>query len=251
MTRRPRPGRRRGAALMLALWLVVLLGTLGTRAAREARVGAGLRRDAHARLVARYAAESGIEAMAAEIVDSLRSFTQAGARRDWLNALTRDGGRGDTVAIADGRFTVSVTDVAAKLDLHSASELSLRAFLAHFIDVASAGRVAHAIRSHLDQKRGQRLRSLGELRERGIVTEALLSRIAPYVTIHGDGAVNALTAPDVVRAAAFGALRQEPARLLISSRGWRQGHPFTHEVEAVYAISGNALVLVHYDAREP
>jgi type II secretory pathway component PulK len=247
----PHRTRRSGAALMLALWLVVLLGTLGTRAARESRVAAGLTRDAHARLVARYAAESGIEAMIADVEDSLRGFADIAARRDWLNALTRTGGRGDTVAVADGRFTVTVTDLAAKLDLYSASELSLRTFLAHFIDLASAGRVARAIRTHLDRNGRQRLRSLNELRERGLVPEPLLTRIAPYVTIHGDGAVNTLTAPDVVRAAAFGALRREPARLLLTSRGWRHGHAFTHEVEAIYAISGTTLVLVHYEARDP
>jgi hypothetical protein len=34
-----------------------------------------------------------------------------------------------------------------------------------------------------------------------------------------------------------------PTRLLVISRGWQAGHPLTHEIQAVYAITGSRLVL--------
>jgi hypothetical protein len=34
-----------------------------------------------------------------------------------------------------------------------------------------------------------------------------------------------------------------PSRLLVISRGWQDGHPLTHEIQAVYAIVGTSLKL--------
>jgi len=34
-----------------------------------------------------------------------------------------------------------------------------------------------------------------------------------------------------------------PTRLMLVSRGWQDGHPLTHEIQAVFAIVGRRLVL--------
>jgi hypothetical protein len=41
-----------------------------------------------------------------------------------------------------------------------------------------------------------------------------------------------------------------PGRLLIVSRGWQDGHPLTHEVQAVYAVTGGRLVLQAWQERD-
>ena len=34
--------------------------------------------------------------------------------------------------------------------------------------------------------------------------------------------------------------------LILIARGWQSGSPLTHEIQAVYAISGTSLVLAHW-----
>lgn len=41
-----------------------------------------------------------------------------------------------------------------------------------------------------------------------------------------------------------------PSRLLIVSRGWKEGHPLTHEIQAVYGIAGPRLILHSWEERE-
>jgi general secretion pathway protein K len=41
-----------------------------------------------------------------------------------------------------------------------------------------------------------------------------------------------------------------PTRLLLISRGWRDGHPLTHEIQAAYAILGHRLVLQKWQERD-
>ena len=42
----------------------------------------------------------------------------------------------------------------------------------------------------------------------------------------------------------------EPSRLLVVSRGWLGGHPLSHEIQGVYAITGGELVLLHWRERD-
>ena len=67
------------------------------------------------------------------------------------------------------------------------------------------------------------IRSLDELHQRSLVPEAILTRAVPYLTVDGDGVINARTASDTVLVAATGELRDEPSRLLLVSRGWVSG----------------------------
>jgi len=41
-----------------------------------------------------------------------------------------------------------------------------------------------------------------------------------------------------------------PSRLLIVSRGWQDGHPLSHEIQAVYAVLGARLVLRAWQERD-
>lgn len=250
---------RRGVALVLVLWIIVILGGISAGVVRSARTSTSLAMNARAEVIARAAAESGIEAQVAAIEDTLSRLSDE-ARRDWLNALAFRSG-GDSVALGDGRFSVAIVDVNARLDVNAATESALRNFFSQFTDPVQAATIASGIRQRIDSgaslattSPGVRfgvapIRSLEELRLARLVPDAVLTRAAPYLTVDGDGAINGRTASDTVRIAATGELRDEPSRLLLVSRGWVSGHPLTHEIQAVYAITGNRLVFSHWRER--
>lgn len=246
------PTRRRGVALVLVLWLVVALGAISAGIVRATRTTIGVADNARAGLLARAAAESGIEAVVAAIEDTLRRLDDIGERRDWLNALAGQGVGGET-ALGDARFAVTVVDAGARLDVNAASEASLRLFFSQFTGPAEAATMARAIRARIEHggRTGttEPFRSLDALDDANLVPTALLRRVAPYLTVDGDGSINERLAPDTVRIAAAGELRDEPGRLLLISRGWLSGHPLTHEIQAVYAITGNQLVFSHWRER--
>jgi hypothetical protein len=41
-----------------------------------------------------------------------------------------------------------------------------------------------------------------------------------------------------------------PTRLMVISRGWRVGHPLTHEVQAVYGLAGQQLKLLLWQEKD-
>jgi general secretion pathway protein K len=252
---------RRGVALVLVLWLVVVLSTIGAGVVRAARTSTAIAGNARAEVIARAAAESGIEALVAAIEDSMASRADSSDRRDWLNALALSAGR-DSFALGDARFAVAVVDVSARLDVNAATESALGTFFSQFTDPAGAAAIARAIRSRIESGGSPReptggftplnvspIRSLDELSTAGLVPARILERAAPYLTVDGDGVINQRTASDTVLAAAAGELRDEPSRLLLISRGWLQDHPLTVELQAVYAISRNRLVFLHWRER--
>lgn len=252
---------RRGVALVLVLWIVVILGGIGTVVVRGARTTSGLASNVRASTVARYAAESGIEATLADIERMLRTTNDSVQRADQLNALAV--APRDSIALGDGRVVVSIVDPSTRLDVNEAPERNLSQLLSRLGALPQAAATARAIRQWIERpavatdgrliapgastpRFVRPLRSLEELRAVPGVDVALLERAAPYLTIDGDGTVNVRAASDTVLAAAFGERREEPSRLLLVSRGWHAGHPLTHEIQAVYAISNSQLVLVHW-----
>jgi general secretion pathway protein K len=247
---------RRGVALVLVLWIVVILGGISAGVVRSARTSISIAANARAEIVARAAAESGIEALVASIEDTLFQLAEPSARRDWLNALGI-AGAGDSVLLGDGRFSVTVVDVNARLDVNASTRSALQVFFSQFTDPGEAASIAAGIRAHIDSgSTGAPLplnvtpvRSLEELRLARLVPDAILTRAAQYLTVDGDGVINSRTASDTVLVAATGELRDEPSRLLLISRGWVSGHPLTCEIQAVYAITGNRLVFSHWRER--
>lgn len=249
-----RPSSRRGVALVLVLWLVVILGGIGATVISGTRTSTALASNARARVVARYAAESGVEATVAEIEDTLASYQDPAARKDWLNALEMESRDRDSLSLGDARFAVAIVDPGARVDVNAAPVGNLTTLFSRFTDIGRASATAGAIRAHIERGDGSvpgspitlTIRSLEELRSLAGVDQVALERAAPFLTVDGDGTINRSSASEPVLAAAFGEVRDEPSRLVIIARGWQSKHPLTHEIHATYAISLNSLVLVHW-----
>jgi type II secretory pathway component PulK len=242
---------RRGVALLLVLWIVVLLGGVGASVIAGARASSNLAGNARARVAARYAAESGIEATRAEIEQVLAGDS---VRASYLNGLERE--PRDAISLGDARVQVTVVDPGARLDINAAPVRNLSILFGAFTDAVTAERMGLAVRSHIERRTAMSngptvtpLRSLEELRAIPGMDQEALRRAAPFLTVDGDGSVNTAHAPRVVLDAAFGELRDTPSRLTIISRGWTEGHPLTHEIQSVYALSNGTLVLVDWRER--
>ena len=257
---------RRGFTLMLVLWLIVMLGTISATIVLGTREASALGGNARARLVGKYAAESGVAAATAEIEAALQGRPDTLERQAYLNRLDAAlSGRGE-MTLGDATFAVTLVDVSARLDVGTADEEALTRFFGLF-DQSTARTTAVAIRRYVDRgevtgtpgsqsiSRGstlaaaRELRSLDELERIPGVSVVLLRSAAPYLTVDGDGKINRTTASDTVMVAAGGSLQDEPSRVLVIARGWLRGHSLTHEIQAVYAFAGNQLTLVRWRER--
>jgi hypothetical protein len=214
-----------------------------------------------ARAVARYAAESGVALAVATLEEGLAASLEPGARRDYLNRLDGALGGQDEIELGDGRVGVALVDVGSRLDVNVADAGALARLLSFFTDPVEAERAAGAIRAwvggdvtpgtqdpSMDEVRP--LRSVAELSGIPGVPRDLARRAAGFLTVDGDGTINRANASDTVLAAATGELRDEPSRILVVSRGWQDGHPLTHEIEAVYAVAGAELTLIRWRERD-
>ena len=262
-----RLGARQGFALMLVLWLIVVLGIITTSIVVGTREASALSGNARARVVGRYAAESGVAAATAAIESALNARADTLERQRYLNQLDVALPRRGETTIGDASFAVTLVDVSARLDVNSADEEALARFFSLF-DPSAARATAGAIRRFIDGnavtamagsqsisrgsalKAARTFRSLDELERLPGASLGLLRAAAPYLTVDGDGKINRATASDTVLVAAGGSLQDEPSRLLIVSRGWLRGHSLTHEIQAVYAIAGNQLTLVRWRERD-
>ena len=244
---------RRGVALMLVLWIVVILGGIAAAVTAGTRTTGDITANARARAVARYAAESGI---VAAVAAAQRHMDAAGddvaERRQLLNdpiRLLRDVAGFDLGAAS---VRVVMVDVSARIDINAASEAVLAALFARAGHGAAAAAAARAIRRHIDSVPGQAqlLQSLDEASAIDGVGVPLIRAAAAWLTVDGDGQVNRATADPVVTSVARGSLIDEPSRVLFIARGWQRGHPLTHEVQAVYAVQGNQLAFVRWRERD-
>lgn len=258
---------RRGFALMLVLWLIVVLGTITAAVVIDTRESTALSVNARARVVGRYAAESGIASATAAIESALESRPDTAERERYLDHLDAALPVRGEVSLGDARFAVTLIDVSARLDVNSADARSLERFFSQF-DPSAASGTAAAIRRHIDRAEvtatpgsqsssgasvlvaARPLRSLDELEQLPGVSLGLVRAAAPYLTVDGDGKINRATASDTVMVAAGGSVQDEPSRILVVARGWLGGHTLTHEIQAVYAIAGNQLTLVRWRERD-
>ena len=279
--------QRRGVALLLVLWLVVILASVTVAASSAARSSGDLVTARRASATAQSMAASGIAAAVAAINDSLRAFVaDTNARDAYLNALDAGVNNGATAigramsdTLVDGAFAIAIVDVAARLDINNAGETSLAKFLAGFTGTGDARVIARSIaervrggglandsasvaralrdstvramlgQSNLNTLVRHPFETLDELSEIPGLDEKLLPQIVPFLTVDGEAVVNRRSAPAAVIAAAAGTLVEAPTRLLVISRGWQIGHPLTHEIQAVYDVSPNGLVLVRWRER--
>lgn len=261
MRRAPRPGTRdrSGVALMLVLWIIVILATVSSAVVAGTRASTQVTANYRARVVARYAAESGVTAAVATLEENLSGLGEGGPRRDYLNHLNvaLDS---DILSLGEGRAAVALIDVGSRLDVNLADVNALTRIFSLFTDPIAAERAARAIRSRIGGggeagedgatlAEARPLRSLEELATIEGVPAELAAQAVDLLTVDGDGSINRATASEAVLAAAGGDLRDEPSRILVASRGWLEGHPLTHEIQAVYAVVGGALTLVRWRER--
>lgn len=251
-----RRGTPDGVALMLVLWLIVVLGTISTAVVLATRSTTGIVANYRARVVARYAAESGVTVAVAALEDRLGRLSDAAGRRDYLNQLDRALGEYGRIALGDARIAVTLVDPGARLDVNLAGPTGLAALFSFFVDAVEAERAAGAIQARIAGGAedaflvaARPLESLDELVDTPGVPPGLAVRAAGFLTVDGDGTINRATASDTVLAAAAGELRDEPSRILVVSRGWLDGHPLTVEIQAVYAIAGDRLTFVRWRER--
>lgn len=269
---RLRPAARPGVALMLVLWIIVILATIASAVAIATRSTTTIAANYRARVVARYAAESGVTIATAQLEQTLAALQpDTTPRRLYLNHLESALGNSNEVSLGNARIAVGLVDVSSRLDVNTADVSSLRKLFSFLTDATEATSAARAIRAYIgsglnaigteesgspDLSAGtgvpgpHPLRSLDELSEISGVPTQLAEKAAEYLTVDGDGTINRATASEPVIAAAGGELRDEPSRILVVSRGWQAGNALTHEIQALYAVAGSKLTLVRWRERD-
>ena len=246
---------RRGVALMLALWLIVVLGAIAAGVAASTRSESTLVLNVRTRTAARYAAESGVIAATARLYELLG---RAGAPEE--QALVFRGLDEQFVALREAdvggaRFGIAVVDLSARVDLNRAPAETISGLLAQFAgtrDVASLGAALQdwkdaddrALSGGAEAEEYRRagspfvppngpLRRLDELTRIIGFTDSLASALAPYVTVDGDLRINVNSAPEVVLAAIVG---PSGARVLVARR--EADGPFPTMVDVLKAMQG-------------
>lgn len=232
-----------GFALVAALWLIVAVGVLIAEFGLQSRVRRLSTINAVAEARARAAASAGVEHAVARLWKLAEEAERpqghsAFARWNRIDRLLADL---DSVALAsDAHYRVRASDVGRRLSLNAASSAELRRlFTAAGVDRHAAEIAAQSILDWRDaddlhrlhgaewedhyrhltppvRPRNGEFRSVGELRRvRGI--GGIYERIAPFLTVLGDGRVNLNAAPPQVLAALPG-LTPEAVDLILSRR---------------------------------
>jgi general secretion pathway protein K len=231
---------RRGVALMLVLWLIVVLGTIATGVVAATRSEADQVGNLRARAVARYAAESGVLAATARLRDILAAARTPEEQAALFRNLDEHFAELRDVPLGGARFGVAVVDLNARIDLNAADDLTLLAFFRQFVSGQTADALVNALQDWKDlddrtrpagaeaadyaragspfRPTNRALRRLDELPRIIGFTEELTHKVAPYVTVYGDGKINVNTAPETVLAA-IPRLGSDGARTILS---WRE-----------------------------
>jgi general secretion pathway protein K len=216
--------RRRGFALLSALWLLVAISAL----ALELSIVARYRRLVVANILesvrAERAAESGVEEERARLARLLAGGGRlSGSDANSIVDPWRDAGAAssDTVSVGDAAYRVVTTDAGTMVQLNLVDETGLARFLsASSIDPLTADALAQAIMDWRDADDFRRLRgaereeyiksgarelpangpfeSVDDLRFVRGMTRSILARIAPRMTVFGSGEVNVNRASEPV-----------------------------------------------------
>jgi type II secretory pathway component PulK len=155
---------RRGVALIVVLWTVLLLATITAVASSAARGSADVADARRAGATARAMAESGIVAAVARIDGALAlAGSDSSARARVLDGLEQAPASPGSARAAqplvsdtldDGVFAVAVVDVSARLDVNLAGRDGWMALLRQFATQGEARDVADRIASRLDRRSG-------------------------------------------------------------------------------------------------
>jgi general secretion pathway protein K len=217
--------RRRGFALMAALWLVVLVGVTGYELSVRSRARRLAVANSLEMVQASAAAEAGLETVRAALEQRLahplanRTQRMADATVDPWGDLSFI--RLDTVQLGDERAVARMYDVDSRLQINRASEADVRRLLAALpLDASVADRLAQRILDWRDPDDLRRARGaeredylragaqllpsnadydrIEELRNVEGMTPELFARVTPYLSIRGSGQINVNTASPVV-----------------------------------------------------
>lgn len=303
---------RRGVALMLVLWLVVVLGTTAAAVVALSRSDANTVVAYRSRTVARAAAESGLEETLVRLRRAFRSIpseTEASIALERVRQGLRDAG---PRPLGGGRYQVAIEDLTGRIPINDADYATLLRLFTLTAGEDRAEALAGAVLDWKDpgdvpgpngaeaaeyaaagspyrplNRPFQRVEEVGRLLGVDDSLGAVLERL---VTVHRAGQLNANTAEPVALAAATGlpladaerlvrrraatpftdleqvrsALGVEsgyvpvsvvPETLLLVSRGWADGRPYTREIRAVVEIRGWGdpdweVVVVDREARD-
>ena len=277
--------RRRGFALMAALWLVVIIGVTGY----ELSVRSRTRRLAVANSLettqAAAAADAALETVRAGLENRL-THPLDGRTRSLTNATLDPWGdlsfiRADTIRLGDERAIAHAYDAGSRLQINRATEADVRRLLVALrLDAGEADRLAQRIldwRDHDTFRRGRGaeradyLRAgartlpsdadftrVDELRDVEGMTQELFERIAPHVTVLGTGQINLNSAPLVVLSSLPG-LGAEAIALIVraqeSTRSIRSLEELTNRLspgarEAIAETGGELAQRVTFETRE-
>jgi general secretion pathway protein K len=278
-------GDRRGVALIFVLLLLVLLGVIVSEVVSQARMEAGILSSLRSRTVARYSAESGILAATIRIealLDSTRSLPERITVLRDLNARLTSL---NDVDLGSGRFGVAVVDLNARIDLNRADAATLQGLLQQFTTDQRAEEVVTLLKQAPLQRLGELAHIPGIDDSLALAVAPYVTvwsdgsvniNSAPEPVLAALPGVSSTMARSVVRRRETGEvfmttsdllgppagppsqvpgvaaprLTATPSRLLIVGRGWQDGHPLTHEIQAVYALAGTRLVLLSWQERD-
>ena len=237
---------RRGVALMLVLWLIVVLGVAATAIAAGSHADSTLAWNLRARATSRYAAESGVTVATQLLRSLLQSASTDETRAREFRDVDRHFADLREVPIGSGRFGIAVIDLNARIDLNRNDQEVLRALFAQFTDDDRAERAAAALEDWIDADdivrpggaeladyatmdspyapRNLPFDRLDDLAHVLPVGDSLALAVAPYVTVGSDGLINVNSAPEPVLAALPG-LSRERAHDIVMRRA--TGETFT------------------------
>lgn len=312
-------GNERGAALMLVLWVIVVLGAIAAGVATQAHQSISIARAARTRTVARYAAESGVVAAKARLEELYAESPTPEARARVFARLEEELSQLRERALGGARYQVVVADLGSRIDLNQAASSLLLSLFQQVVGERDAQALVNALEDWKDRDRRPRpggaeapqyaaagspflppngpLLRLDELTRVLGFSDAIAEALAPYVTVRGGGRINLNTAPRPVLAALpqlgasgadaviaarrggqvltstddvrtlfadRGAATSLPLqsfttiadRILVISRGWEDGSPLTHEVQAVLQLQAGRASgrpewrIVHWTERD-
>lgn len=273
---------------MFVLWLLVLLGAAATEVAARVRAEGRVVTTLETRTIGRYAAESGILMATAAIESRLDSATAPGDRAAALrdpelrHALAE-------VALGEARFGVAIVDLNARLDLNRTDERTLHNLFSEFTSPARAEAVVAAMKREPLSRLAELARVPGmddslalavaphvTVWGDGLVdvnaapatvlaaVPGIGSATAAAIVAQRDGGhifvstddlrsaeqANTPTGPGEAGTVVSPLLTLSPTRLLLVSRGWQPGQPLTHEIQAVYLVLGQWLVLQRWEEHD-
>jgi general secretion pathway protein K len=224
---------------VLVLWLVVVLGAVAAAVVGSARTESRILLNARARMVARYAAESGIVAGVALLQGHMATSHSPALRVLALSGMEREFAELEDVSLGNARFGVALTNLSGRLDLNQAQPEALVGLFSQFTSANVARSLVDALldwRDADDLVRPQgaeqdtylragsrylprnaplnRLDEFGRLRG---VTDSIVVAVAPYITVSGDLLIDVNAAPEPVLAAIPG-IGPTGARAIVARR---------------------------------